>query len=374
MWGQMQGAVCTIYQADLREIRRSAWAWVFTPAPILVAGAVFAHYAGVHAVMSSLSALAGGFGPKYLLPEIAPPVLWLCLVAVVFAAVEVRKRDALAAQDAKPVSNVALLAARVAALATAAWLPLLVAGAVAWLLGPIGGAFGWWAGDALATWSLAAFVLVDAPTVLVLSSSVTVFLATLLRRPWVAASVGLTLLGLLTWGFSRLPAYLWPALSPLSSYGASVSDIAPRFVDLGVLAQRGALWCLAAACVAFAAAHHPREDRRRPPLRFAGGAFFVVGATILGALTMGAEAGLSQRSDWLAAHRVAASQAALPDVEHVSGKVAIDPRGVDAAGAGHRAAAARAGRAILGAAGLQLQPRLGGVAVARRRPTGAVCA
>ena len=328
MLSHMRGAVRAIYQADLREIRRSAWAWVFAPAPAVVAGAVFGHYAGVHAVMSSLSALAGGFGPKYLLPEIAPPVLWLCLVAVVFAAVEVRKRDAAAAaQDAKPLSNVALLAGRVAALATAAWLPLLVAAAVAWLLGPIGGAFGWWAGDALATWSLAGFVFLDAPTVLVLWSSVTVLLATLLRRPWVAAAVGLTLLGLLTWGFSRMPAYLWPALSPLSSYGASVSDIAPRLIDLGVLAQRGALWCLAAACVAFAAAHHPREDRRRPPLRFAGGAFFVGGAAILGALTLGAAAGLSQRSDWLAAHRAVESQAALPDVEHVSGKVAIDPRG-----------------------------------------------
>ena len=322
----MQGAARAVYQADLRDVRRSAWAWVSTPAPILVAGAVFAHYAGFHAVLSSKLGLAGGFGPRYLLPEIAPPVLWLCLVGVLFAAVEVRKRDVRAeARDAKPISNVALLAARAAALATAAWLPLLVAAAVAWLLGPIGGVFGWWAGDALAPWSLAAFVFVDAPTVLVLWSAVTVLLAALLRHAWAAAAIGLALLGLLTWGLVRLPAYLWPALSPLSSHGASVSDIAPRLVDFGVLAQRGALWLLAAACVAFAAAHHPREDRRRPPLRITGGAFFVVGMAILGVLTMSAAAGLSQRDDWLAAHRAAAAQLAMPDVDHVSGTVAIDP-------------------------------------------------
>ena len=324
----MHGAARAIYRADLRDVRRSAWAWVFTPLPIVVAGAVFGHYAGVHAVLSSSSALVGGFGPGYLLPEIAPPVLWLCLVAVVFAAVEVCKRDVRAeARDAKPLSNVALVAARAAALATAAWLPLLVAAAVVWLLGPIGGVFDWWAGDALAPWSLVGFVFVDAPTALVLWSAVTVLLAALLRRPWVAAACGLALLGLLTWCFAFMPAWLWPALSPLSSHGASVSDIAPRLVDPGVLAQRAALWFLAAACVAFAAAHHPREDRRPPPLRIASAAFFVVGLAILGALTMNAAAGLGQRSAWLAAHRAAAAQLATPDVDHVSGTVAIDPRG-----------------------------------------------
>ena len=323
----MQGAARAIYQADWREVRRSAWAWVFAPLPIVVAGAVFAHYAGVHAILSSRSALVGSFGPRTLLPEIAAPVLWLCLVGVVFAAPLVRKRDAMAAaQDAKPFSNVALLAARAAALATLAWLPLLGAAGVAWLLGPIGGVLDWWAGDALAAWSLAAFVFVDAPTALVLWSAATVLLAALLRRPWLAAACGLALLGLLTWGFAFMPAWLWPALSPLSSWGASISDIAPRHIDLGVLAQRAALWCLAAACVALAAARHPREDRRPRPLWLAGGAFFVVGATILGALSATAAAGLSQRDDWLAAHRTAASLSALPDVRHVRGKVAIDPR------------------------------------------------
>ena len=323
----MRGAARAIYRADLREIRRSAWAWVFTPAPILVGGAVLAHYAGFHAAASSSAPLVGAFGPRYLLPEIAAPLLWLCLAAVVFGGVEVRKRDALAALDAKPVSNIALLAARAAALATAAWLPLLVAAAVAWALGPIGGAFDWWAGDALATGSLAVFVFVDAPTALVLWSAATVLLAALLRRPWIAAAFGLALLALLTWGLARMPAYLWPALSPLASHGVPVSDIAPRYVDLGVVAQRVALWCFAAACIAFAAARHPREDRRRQPLWFAGGAFFVGAATVLGALTVAAAAGLAQRGDWLAAHRTAATQSPPPDVEHVSGKVAIDPGG-----------------------------------------------
>lgn len=308
-----------VVHAELRAARRSVWIWLCVGLSLAVAPAVFAHYAYIHGELSGSVAFVGSVAPRFLLPQISIHLLWPSLIAVALLGAAQRRRDErdglASVLDAKPLSTAALVGARVAAMAVVGW--LLMALPIGAIHGLAASGLAWWANEPPAPASTIAFLFVDAPPALLFWAAAIALLAAVLPNPRVGLPIAFALLGLGAWALAQTPVYLLAALSPVASYGGSVSDLAPRSFDAVFFAQRAALILLAAAAALVAAACHPRltEGRLRCGLGGAG----------LGAVVANAAADLVRRGQWLSAHREAALSAGRPDVEHVEGRIVIQP-------------------------------------------------
>ena len=101
-----------IFIAEIRSASRSKWLWCFAAATASGVGWFYFHYSYLHGFLSGQHWLAGHLGPRFMLPQIGPLLLWLALPGTVFLAVDVRARDSRDrlsdVLDAKPLSNMAL--------------------------------------------------------------------------------------------------------------------------------------------------------------------------------------------------------------------------------------------------------------------------
>lgn len=266
-----------------------------------------------------------------MLPLIGSLLLWLALVGTASLAINVRaldSRDRLSdVLDAKPLSNMALVLGRVLAVAALGWLLILVVALVLQAVGAAAVGFHWWMGAPLEPVSLAAFLLLDAPAVLIAWCAVVVLLVIVCRSRLAAAVISFGGLLTLSWVCARLPAYLLGAVWPVSSYGEAISELAPRFGDVLVIAQRGALLAFAVAAMLVAAACYPRWDAASVPrLNATGAVLALVGVFTVVSLGVEAFDRLDKRAQWLTAHRLAADGIqGVPRLRHVSGQLRIAP-------------------------------------------------
>ena len=266
-----------------------------------------------------------------MLPQIGSLLLWLALLGTVFLAIDVRARDSRDGLsdvlDAKPLSNMALVLGRVLAIAALGWLPIFVVALVLQAVGTAAVGFHWWMGAPLEPVSLAAFLLLDAPAVLIAWCAVVVLLVIVCRSRLAVAMISFGGLVALSWVYARLPAYLLGAVLPVSSYGEAISELAPRFGDVLVIAQRGALLAFAVAAMLVAAACYPRRDAASVPrLNATAAVLALVGVITVVSLGVEAFDRLDKRAKWLTAHRLAADDIhAVPRLRHVSGQLRIVP-------------------------------------------------
>ncbi len=317
-----------VVHAELRAARRSVWMWLCVALSLAVAPAVFAHYAYIHGALSGSVAFVGSVAPRFLLPQISVHLLWPSLVAVALLGAAQRRRDErdglASVLDAKPLSTVALVGARVAAMAVVGW--LLMALPIGAIHGLAASGLAWWANEPPAPASTIAFLFVDAPPALLFWVAAIALLAAVLPNPRMGLPIAFALLGIGAWALAHTPVYLLAAFSPVASYGGSVSDLAPRSFDAVFFAQRAALVLLAGAATLVAAACHPRLTEGRLRCGLGGVMLFALGGAGLGAVAANAAADLSRRGQWLSAHREAAAlPGSRPDVEHVEGRVVIHP-------------------------------------------------
>ena len=292
--------------------------------------AVSIYYAYAHGVLSSAN--AGRFGPRFLIAEVGVYLLWLLLVGVVFMAFDVRNGDMRAriaeALDARPVSNFSMITGRALGVVAAVALPVLGTVVVLQVLGTLARAANFWMGDPVEPVSLASFVLLDVLVAIFVWSATVLLLSSALRNRLAVLVVAALLLALQFWAMTTVPAYLLPAVSVVSATGGWASDITVQFADFDRVLQRSAVLILGVGICILAAAIHPRGD---------GGSGFRLG--ILGTIVaLVAVAGLvavalrgigtiEKRDGWLAVHRgaVTTETTAWPDIERITGTVAINP-------------------------------------------------
>lgn len=317
------GDALTVALAELHIVRRMVRTWLFAALAIGVALYIYHDRSVLHSFMGLVTA------PRFALPGFGILTLWILLAGLVFLAFDVRARDererVAEALDSRPLSNVALLGGRLLAFAFAAWLPLAVLAVFLQVGGMLVESLDLRLGVAAEPVSLATFVLLDAPVMLLFWSALLVLLAAVLRNRLAVAVVAILLLGLQFWTLFETPLHLLPALSGISNLGLPGSDILPRQASVVDLFQRGFLVLLGAGLLGVAASSLHRRDEI-PKLRglAIGGALLVVGAGGIGALVWSAIDARTERVAWALAHE-AALDLPVVDLRRLSGTVAVDP-------------------------------------------------
>ena len=311
--------------AEFRSLRRAVQTWVVVA---VAAGlAPYLYYAAAHGVRSGYGATAGSVSPRFLVHGFGGLTLLAAMAGLVLLAVAKDRGESIAAVAAsRPPSNLSLAAGRTVALAFAAWLAPALLALATLVVGGAATATGFWAGDVVEPWSLAAFLLLDAPVALVAWTALIVLLRAALGCAWAAAAAAFVLLGLQAWALFALPAWLLPAVSLLPRFGAIASDVLPEFADLDAVAQQLALLLLAggALCLAAAAlAHRARRDDRGAARVAAAVVLGSLGAAVLLVPLAQAVQERGERAAWIAAHRERPGPGF--DIERVAAQVAIDP-------------------------------------------------
>lgn len=297
--------------------------WLLAALAIGVALYIYHDRSVIHSFMGMVAA------PRFALPGFGILTLWILLAGLVFLAFDVRARDererVVEALDSRPLSNVALLGGRLLAVAFAAWLPLAVLAVVLQVGGIVVESMDLRLGVPAEPVSLATFVLLDAPVVLLFWSALLVLLAAVLRNRLAVAVVAIGLLGIQFWALFETPLHLLPALSGVSNLGLPGSDILPRYPSVVDLIQRGCLVLVGAGLLGVAASSlHRRDAIPRSRGLAISGAFLVVGACGIGALVWSAGDARGERVAWAHAHEAALGLPVV-DLRRLSGTVSVDP-------------------------------------------------
>ena len=314
--------------AEVRSARRLARTWLFAVLVVLAGLVMFFYYTFLHTLGSGAVSVAGIINPRFILAGMGVFIVWTLVVVVVFLAFDVRTRDARErvadSLDTRPLGNLTLLGGRLAGLVLVAWTPILT---TLLLVQGLGALLGWLANDFAEpiNWSsFAVFLFVDAPPALTLWCSLVILLAVAVRNRLLVAVIALALLGVQVWFSFRMPNYLTQALSG-ASVALQASDVQPRFVEGAEWIQRGCQYLLAGGFLCLATALHPRPDQGSRGVRFAsGGVLAVLACAGIAALVSMAGDDLAQRSRWADVHEERRGEA-VPDLQRVSGLVAIEP-------------------------------------------------
>ena len=316
-----------IAAAEIRSARRLARTWLFAGLAVAMGTGQFIFFSVMHGSASGVSASAGLISPRFIMSFYGMYYVWVLMIGLIFLAFDIRARDQrdriAEVIDARPTSNLSLLAGRLAGLVLVAWVPVL---ALAVVFQTIGGAallFDWWMGEMVQPVSLIGFLFLDALPVLILWCSVVMLLAVTLRfRLLVVVAAG-ALFGLHVYAAGSAPAYLLATILPFGTQYPS--DILPAYPDAGLLAHRAALLLFAAGVLIVAAVLYPRPDGAIRSVRIGAGAACIAAcAAILGYLVATASDGLAARERWAAAHESRRDDP-RPGVEEVTGSIRIAP-------------------------------------------------
>ena len=262
------------------------------------------------------------------------------MVATVFLAFDARQQDDRAriaeVLDARPTSNLALLAGRLAGTVLIAWLALVAiavlvqaGGTVARMIhdssGDEAATLAWWLAVVVEPTSLATLLTVDAVPALAFAAALVLFLATVLRRRILTVLVALALVGVHVYAVASVPMFLLPVVSLVTSYADFASDVVPTVPEPAVLVQRAALMLLAIALVFVAAALHPRDDGGSRSRRgMAAVVFAALGVAAIAGVVAASVNDFSVRERWLGAQE-RARELPFPDLRSVAGEVRIEP-------------------------------------------------
>ena len=316
--------------AEARSLWRLPRTWILSAFAIAAGLTAYTVLAHLHATYSYLSSTAGSASPRFLVHFFGVAPLWVILFGVVSLAFDgkhrmVRSRIA-DVIDSRPVSNLALLSGRLAALLAVAGFVLLLTMTTIQGLGTVGPALGWRIGEPVEPVSLATFVAIDGLPALALWCALVLLLSAAFRSRVLVLLIASALLIAQHWVLLNTPIRLLHVVSLQSSFGNFASDILPQYPDVRVLAQRGLSIVLAGGFL-LAAALLGRPDNG-PSVRRS----CLVGTSVLTVIAVlgmvwlvaGSSEDTKQRALWRLAHQEAVA-VERADLKHVEGRLRIDP-------------------------------------------------
>jgi len=308
--------------AESRLARRLVRTWLFAALAVLAG-------LGIYHLWSGPATFGATQPPRFALPGIGLPVLWILLAGLVFLSFDIRARDererVADVLDVRPVANLALLGGRLLAAVFVVWLPLAVLAVALQVSGMIVDHLDAPAGVPVEPISLLTLVFVDAPPALVFWGALVMLLAAWIRNRAVVSLIALALLAAAFWALYNTPLYLLPVVSHIANLGLAGSDILPRLPSWIDLVQRGSVLLLGGGLLTLAAALLPRRDgRSRGPYLASGTALLLAGGVGFGALVLHVVEARAERAIWADVH-AALADAPRADLERLSGTVSIDP-------------------------------------------------
>ena len=321
----MMQTIRAVFAAEVRTVRRLARTWVLGVLAVGTTFAGYAFFADLHGEASSFlpSAVTS---PRFLVDSLGGYVLWLLMAAAVFLGFDIgnrERRERVAdVLDSRPVSNVQLLAGRLAGHVAVLMVPMATAFAIIQITGTLGRSLDWDIQASIEPASLVVFFAFDALPALAFWGAAVFLLAATLRSRLATAIVALGILGLGIWGFSRAPAWLTEAVALAPD--RLVSDLVTSIPDAATLVERLSVVAAAAGVLVLAAISLRRPDTYSR-IRYGLVATVLVGTAAAGiASVMGhAHAQLTSRDDWrLGRESVSGSPV---DVRSLVGDVLIEP-------------------------------------------------
>ena len=313
----------------MRAARRLVRTWLFVGLAVLLGGGSYLVYAGIHGVFSGLSSTVGAFSPRVLVSSVGIVMIVVLTIGIIFLAFDIRSRDQRERMaevlDTRPISNLALVAGRLAGLVLTLWLVVVALMLLLQLIGLTAQALDWWVGDTLEPMSMVSFLVWDAIPALVLWGSLVVLLAVVVRNRLAVVVAAFAFLGLYFWAGFETPYDLMRAVGGSQAFQVTGSDVLPDLATVDLVVQRLATLSLAVAFLVLAAALHPRRDGHGSVKRFGlASAFAGVAAAGVGYLVLDVTGDRARRAEWAAAHQAVESQPRV-DLERIDGRVVIAP-------------------------------------------------
>jgi ABC-type transport system involved in multi-copper enzyme maturation permease subunit len=310
-------------RAEARLTRRLVRYWLFVVVGLLFAAFQFGQFMFIYKFFSSGSGSAATVNPHYFLANTAAGFVLAFYVGLIFLAFEVRARDVreriVEVLDARPISNVELVAGRAVGIFLAVWVPLAVTVGL----------------TALAGWLMS--VPIHGPSIITMLIFFTIpafvyligviFLATLLvRHRFLAFLVSILFVVGSFVGFWFTPFWIVPVLDSIGNNTSLFpSDIIPEVINGAGLLQRIGYLMMGLGLIGFAIALHPRRDGGSRGLRSAVAAGLVVGGLGLCVwISLDTKANVDQQAAWAEIHR-ARLGTAVPDLQSIRGDVDVEP-------------------------------------------------
>ena len=319
----------TVARAEIRSALRLARTWVFLILAAALVVSAFVFYTVLHSRASSSIPYAGFIAPEYILSSLGTSMLWIFLVGTIFLAFDVRARDVRdrihEVLDSRPVSNLELLAGRLAGIALLLWVATL---AVVGLLCVIGASLdvftGWMGGVPQLSISFT-FLVVDCLPAYLFFGAAMIFLAVALKLRLAVAMVGLSLMATYVTATYITPAYLLPVTAVPTAFVYLPSEVSPRIAELPLLLQRAAMLLIASGLILWSAALFPRrEDTSRMSRAMVGGVLIAVGGGVIAYIVLQALATQEQIRHWKNVHAELQGEA-ITDIERIDGRISMVP-------------------------------------------------
>ena len=321
----MTKSFAAVFLAEVRTTRRLARAWVFGILAVVTTCIGYLYFTALHASMSNVMPSVVT-SPRFLVDSFGGYLLWFLMAAAVFLGFDIasrEQRERIAdAFHTRPVSNIGLLAGRLAGVVATLAAPIVAFLVISQGVGALGQAFDWPIRATFEPVSLGVFLAVDAFPALVLWVAIVFLLAAVLRSRLAVAVAAFSLLALALWSLSRAPGWLAECIA--FAPDRLVSDLVAAVPDAATFVQRLAVVAVAASAVVFAAVCLPRPDTGSRVRRLAAATMLLGGGTAgIAAVVVQAHADLATRAHWRAVHE--SVQGASTDIRSITGEVQIDP-------------------------------------------------
>ena len=254
--------IWAIARAEMRLTRRLVRYWAFLAIAYLIGLGGWLYYAVLHGFFSSYSATVSQINPRYLLGALGTYYLIVFLVGLLFLGFDVRARDVrermVEVLDARPVSNLELLAGRFVGVIIMSGLPVVAIAALMQALGLLLRAVGAPLGSTMNLMSLVGFVGPMAVPAFAFALALTYLVSVVVRNRLVSAVILLVVLGLLLVGLWWVPLVYTPLADISGQLGAEFpSDVLPTIATWDGWLQRFGVLVAALGLLVLAAALYP---------------------------------------------------------------------------------------------------------------------
>ena len=319
----------TVARAEIRSALRLARTWVFLILAAALVVSAFVFYAILHSRASSSIPYAGFIAPEYILSSLGTSVLWIFLIGTIFLAFDVRARDVRdrihEVLDSRPVSNLELLAGRLAGIALLLWVATLAVVGLLCVIGASLDAFTGWMGGVPQLSISFTFLVVDCLPAYLFFGAAMIFLAVALKLRLAVAMAALSLIAIYVTATYITPAYLLPVTAVPTAFVYLPSEVSPRIAELPLLLQRVAMLLIASGLIAWSAALFPRrEDTSRMSRAMGGAVLIAVGGGVIAYIVLQALATQEQIRHWKNVHAELQGEA-ITDIERIDGRISIVP-------------------------------------------------
>ena len=322
------GHAWAVAALETRGLCRLARTWVFLLWTVGVGASLFLAHAVGHQLYSGASLTQGSIAPRFLVNNIGTIMVLAAMAGLVLVAYDIVDKDRRAriadVVGTRPVTNLGLLVGRLVVIALLGWIAVAGPLLAIQLMGLLAETYGSAVAVAFEPASLSAFVVVNSLPILTLWGSFLILLAVVCRVRLLAAGLALTVLAAYATSLFLVPIHLLPLVG-VPGFAEFASDILPSFTDGPTLLQRASMVLLALGLLCVATVIQDRLDWPSRTGRLAVAASLIIVASIgVASLAVHANHRVQERIDWADVHSAYRNEPRV-DVEHVSGKVTIDP-------------------------------------------------